>query len=192
MPPRRGLLPLTRSVGRGRGRSQRRQLDAVKEEPAAFTIREAPAAEQAETPPHSPHSSHPLPPTGTPAMSPEVVQALAAFFTAIVGQAQASQAPPIVPPIAPSVPPPPPLVPPPVQDVSIAKKLKEARQLGYIFFTGDLDATVAKASINQVSETLSDMRLDDHLKLMVATRLQEKRARTWWNSVKSHSTTPLT
>ncbi|EOX99993.1 Gag protease polyprotein [Theobroma cacao] len=36
------------------------------------------------------------------------------------------------------------------------------------------------------------MGLDDDMKLMVATRLLEKRARTWWNSVKSHSATPQT
>ncbi|EOY13861.1 Gag protease polyprotein [Theobroma cacao] len=168
MPPRRGRPPLTRSVGRGKGRSQRRQLDAVGEESAASTIRAAPTAEQADSPPHPPP---PPPPT--------------AFFTAMAGGAPTGQVPPIVPPVTP-------LVPPPVQDVSISKKLKEARQLGCVSFTGELDATVAKDWINQVSETLSDMRLDDDMKLMVATRLLEKRARTWWNSVKSRSTTPQT
>ncbi|XP_017972677.1 PREDICTED: uncharacterized protein LOC108661200 [Theobroma cacao] len=111
----------------------------------------------------------------------EAAQTLVVFFTAMAGQAQTSQVPPIVPPATLSI--------LPVQDVSISKKLKEARQLGCASFTGDLDTTVAKDWINQVSETLSDMRLDDDLKLMVATRLLEKRARTWWNSVKSRSTT---
>ncbi|EOY08615.1 Gag protease polyprotein [Theobroma cacao] len=36
------------------------------------------------------------------------------------------------------------------------------------------------------------MKLKDDMKLMVATRLLEKRARTWWNLVKSRFTTPLT
>ncbi|XP_017979859.1 PREDICTED: uncharacterized protein LOC108662790 [Theobroma cacao] len=36
------------------------------------------------------------------------------------------------------------------------------------------------------------MKLEDEMKLMVATKLLEKRARIWWNSVKSRSTTPLT
>ncbi|WRX30368.1 zinc finger protein [Theobroma cacao] len=103
----------------------------------------------------------------------------------MAGQAQTGQVPPVVPPATP-------LVPPPVQDVSISKKLKEARQLSCVSFTGELDATVAKDWINQVSETLSDMGLDDDMKLMVATRLLEKSARTWWNSVKSRSTTPQT
>ncbi|EOY16470.1 Gag protease polyprotein [Theobroma cacao] len=149
MPLRRGRPPLTRSVGRGKGRSQRRQLDAVGEESAASTIRAAPTAEQADSPPHPPP---PQPPTGIPAMPTEAAQALAAFFATMAGQAQTGQVPPVVPPTTP-------LVPPPVQDVS---------------------------------ETLSDMRLDDDMKLMVATRLLEKRARTWWNSVKSRSATPQT
>ncbi|EOY19000.1 Gag protease polyprotein [Theobroma cacao] len=180
MPPRRGHPPLTRSVGRGRGRSQRHQPDTVEEESAASTIRAAPAAEQADSHPHPPS---PQPPTGIPAMPTEAAQALAAFFAAIAGQAQTGQVPPVVPPATP-------LVPPPIQDVSISKKLKEARQLGCVSFTCELDATVAKDWINQVSETLSDMGLDDDMKLMVATRLLEKRARTWWNSVKSRSATP--
>ncbi|EOY26216.1 Gag protease polyprotein [Theobroma cacao] len=182
MPPRRGRPPLTRSVGRGKGRSQRHQPNIVEEESAASTIRAAPAAEQADSPPHPPS---PQPPTGIPAMPTEAAQALAAFFAAMAGQAQTGQVPPVVPPTTP-------LVPPPVQDVSISKKLKEARQLGCVSFTGELDATVAKDWINQVSETLSDMKLNDDMKLMVATRLLEKRARTWWNSVKSRSATPQT
>ncbi|WRX23776.1 Retrotransposon gag domain - like 10 [Theobroma cacao] len=52
--------------------------------------------------------------------------------------------------------------------------------------------TTAKDWIIQELETLNDMRLEDDMKLMVATRLLEKKARTWWNSVKSHFTTPPT
>ncbi|EOX94025.1 Gag protease polyprotein [Theobroma cacao] len=44
----------------------------------------------------------------------------------------------------------------------------------------------------QVSKILTDMRLDDDIKLMIATRLLEMRAHTWWNSMKSRSTTTLT
>ncbi|WRX21066.1 zinc finger protein [Theobroma cacao] len=116
MPPRCGRPPLTRSVERGR----------------AFTT------EQAETPPHSPH---PLPPTSIPAMPTEVAQALTAFFTAMAGQAQTGQVPPIMPQTTPLV--------SPVQDVSISKKLKKVRQLGCMSFKGELDATVAKDWINQ-------------------------------------------
>ncbi|EOY32251.1 Gag protease polyprotein, putative [Theobroma cacao] len=172
------------AIRRGRGRSQHRQLDLVKGESTASTFRATPVAEQTETPPHPPP---PPSPTGILAMPPKAVQALVAFHTTITGQAQAGQAPPTIPPVAPLVPsPPPPPVPPQVPNVSISKKLKEARQLGCISFTSDLNATAAKDWIIQVSETVTDM------KLMAATRLLEKRARTWWNSMKSRSTTPLT
>ncbi|XP_017985280.1 PREDICTED: uncharacterized protein LOC108663899 [Theobroma cacao] len=77
-------------------------------------------------------------------MPPEAVQALAAFFTAIAGQAQAGQALPTVPPSVPSVPPPPLSVPPPVLDVFNSKKFKEARQHGCTSFMGESDAIVAK------------------------------------------------
>ncbi|XP_017972498.1 PREDICTED: wiskott-Aldrich syndrome protein homolog 1-like [Theobroma cacao] len=141
MSPRREQPPFTRSVGRGRGRFQRRQLGAIEEELTASTIRAAPAAEQTKTPPHPPPH---LPLTSIPAMPLEAVQALAAFFTAIAGQAQAGQALPTVPLAAPSVPPSPPPVPPPVLDVSDSKKLKEARQHSCVSFMGESDATVAK------------------------------------------------
>ncbi|XP_017970693.1 PREDICTED: CREB-regulated transcription coactivator 1-like [Theobroma cacao] len=141
MPPRREHPPLTRSVGRGRGRSQHRQLDPIEGELTASTIRAAPVAEQTETPPHPPPL---LPLTSILAMPLEAVQALAAFFTTIAGQVQAGQALPVAPPAAPLVPPPPPPVPPPVLDVSNSKKLKEAGQHGCTFFMGESDATVAK------------------------------------------------
>ncbi|XP_017985386.1 PREDICTED: vasodilator-stimulated phosphoprotein-like, partial [Theobroma cacao] len=132
MPPRRGRPPFNRSVERGRGRSQRHQPDTVEEESVASTIRAAPAVEQAESPPPPPP---PQPPTGIPAMPTEAAQALAAFFTTMASQAQTGQVPPIVPPATP-------LVAPPVQDVSISKKLKEARQLRCVSFASELDATV--------------------------------------------------
>ncbi|WRX22762.1 Retrotransposon gag domain - like 10 [Theobroma cacao] len=135
----------------------------------------------------------PPPPVATPgvlAMTPEVAHALATFLAALTGQAQAGPIPPVVSLVTTRVPPP--LIPPQTPDVSIFKKLKEARQLGCVSFTSVLDATITKDWVNQVSETLFYMRLDDDMKLMVATRLLEKRARTRWNSVKSRSTTPQT
>ncbi|EOY26605.1 Gag protease polyprotein, putative [Theobroma cacao] len=175
MPPRRERPLPTRSARRGRGRLRQGQPDLRGEESTVSPFRATLAAEPVEIPP---------PPTGIPAVSSEVIQAMAAFFTAMAGQAQTSQVPPVVPPVTPSV--------PLAHDVSISKKLKEARQLGCVSFVGELDATAAKDWINQVSETLSDMRLEDEMKLIVATRLLEKRARTWWNSVKSRSTILLT
>ncbi|EOY20377.1 Gag protease polyprotein, putative [Theobroma cacao] len=95
------------------GRLRQNQPSPIEEESAASTYRAAPAVEQAESPPHPPPSS---PPIGIPAMPLEVAQALAAFFIAIAGQVS-----PIVPPATPTV--------PPMSDISISKKLKEARQL---------------------------------------------------------------
>ncbi|XP_017978483.1 PREDICTED: uncharacterized protein LOC108662488 [Theobroma cacao] len=175
MPPRRERPLPTRSARRGRGRPRQGQPDLRGEESTVSPFRVAFAAEPVEIPP---------PPTGIPAVPLEVIQAMAAFFTAMAGQAQTSQVPPVVPPITPSI--------PLAHDISISKKLKEAKQLGCVSFVGELDATTAKDWINQVSETLSNMRLKDEMKLMVATRLLEKRTRTWWNSVKSRSTILLT
>ncbi|EOX99711.1 Gag protease polyprotein [Theobroma cacao] len=123
-------------------------------------------------------------------MSPKAAQALATFLVALTGQAQAGSVPPAVFPVIAPVPPPP--IPPQTPDVSISKKLKEARQLGCVSFTGELDETVVRDWVIQVSETLTDMRLDDEMKLKVATWLFEKRARTKWSSVKSHSPISLT
>ncbi|EOY20508.1 Uncharacterized protein TCM_046132 [Theobroma cacao] len=83
MLPRHGHPPLTRSARRGRGRPRQNRPDLMEEESAASTIRAAPAVEQPESLPHPP------PPTSTPAMPPEMVQALVAFLTAMAGQAQA-------------------------------------------------------------------------------------------------------
>ncbi|WRX25993.1 zinc finger protein [Theobroma cacao] len=134
------------------------QPDLRGEESTTSPFRAALAAEPVEIPP---------PPTSIPPMSPEVIQAMAAFFTAMSSQAQTSQVPPVVPPVTPSV--------PLAHDVSISKKLKEARQLGCVSFVGELDSIAAKDWINQVSETLFDMRLEDEMKLIVAMRLLEKK-----------------
>ncbi|WRX11506.1 Reverse transcriptase [Theobroma cacao] len=61
-----------------------------------------------------------------------------------------------------------------------------------VFYKVGLDTTTARDWVIQVSETLANMGLDDEMKLKVATRLFEKRARTWWSSVKSRSPIPLT
>ncbi|WRX14562.1 Retrotransposon gag domain - like 10 [Theobroma cacao] len=123
-------------------------------------------------------------------MSPEVAQELATFLDALTSRAQAGPVSPVVSPI--TAPIPPPLIPPQTPDVSIFKKLKEARQLGCVSFTGELDAIAARDWVIQVSKTLTDIRLDDEMKLKVATRLFKKRARTWWSLVKSRSLIPLT
>ncbi|WRX23581.1 Integrase [Theobroma cacao] len=73
MPPRRGRPPLSRSVGRGKGRSQHRQLDPIKGESVESTFRAAPAAEHIETPPHPPFPPLPTGIPGIPVMPPKAV-----------------------------------------------------------------------------------------------------------------------
>ncbi|WRX12317.1 zinc finger protein [Theobroma cacao] len=165
IPPRRELPPITRSTSRGRGRPRQSRSDSIEEESAASSFRAVSTAESTDIPVPL------LPPVATLGV-------------------QAGPIPPAVSPVTALVPPPP--IPPETPNVFISKKLKEARQLGYVSFTGELDVIVARDWIIQVSETLTYMGLDDEMKLKVATRLFEKRARTLWNSVKSRSPLPLT
>ena len=72
-----------------------------------------------------------------------------------------------------------PFVPPPAQPImKLFKLVKEARQLEYETFLGTIDAIVAKNWLKRVSDTLTYMKLDDELKLRVATRLIDKSATT--------------
>ena len=63
--------------------------------------------------------------------------------------------------------------------VKLSKLVKKAKQLGYKTFLGLVDAVVVKNWLKRVSNTLTDMELDDDLKLKVATRLVNKSAATW-------------
>ena len=81
--------------------------------------------------------------------------------------------------------------PPPAQPVvKLSKLIKEARQLGCETFSSITDA--AKNWLKRVSNTLTNMELDDELKLRVATRLIDKSAITWWDNLKLRSTAPIT
>ena len=86
-----------------------------------------------------------------------------------------------------------PFVPPPAQSaITLSKLVKEAKQLGCETFSGTIDAVVAKNWLKSVSDTLTDMELDDELKLRVATRLMDKSTATWWDNLKLRSITPVT
>ena len=66
-------------------------------------------------------------------------------------------------------------VPPPAQPmVKLSKLVKEARQLGCETFSGTVDVVAAKNWLKRVSDTLTNMELNDELKLRVATRLLDK------------------
>ena len=73
-----------------------------------------------------------------------------------------------------------PFVPSPTQPVvKLSKSMKEARQLECKAFSGTVNVVAAKNWFKRVSNTLTDMELDDNLKLRVATRLIDKSVATW-------------
>ena len=76
--------------------------------------------------------------------------------------------------------------------VKLSKLIKKARQLSCETFLGSVDAVVAKNWLKKFSNTLADMKLDDDLKLRVATRLINKSVATWWDNLKLHTPTPVT
>ena len=63
--------------------------------------------------------------------------------------------------------------------------------MGCETFSGTVDAITVNNWLKKVSNTLTDMELDDELKLRVATRLMDKSAVTWWDNLKLRSTTPV-
>ena len=75
-----------------------------------------------------------------------------------------------------------PFVPPLAQPILKRSKLvNKARQLGCETFSGTVGVVVVKNWLKNVSDTL-----------MVATRLIDKSAATWWHNLKLRSTTPIT
>ena len=86
-----------------------------------------------------------------------------------------------------------PLVTSPAQPtLKLSKLVKEARQLGCETFSGIVDAIAKKNWQKKVSNTLTDMELDDELKLRVATKLRDKSVATWWDNLKLRSTSLIT
>ena len=53
--------------------------------------------------------------------------------------------------------------------MNISKLVKEARQLGCETFSGIVHAIAIKNLLNRVSNTLTNIELDDELRLRVAT-----------------------
>ena len=51
-------------------------------------------------------------------------------------------------------------------------------------FLGTIDVVAIKNWLNRVFDTLTDMELDDKLKLRVASRLIDKSAVTQWDNLK--------
>ena len=63
--------------------------------------------------------------------------------------------------------------------VKLSKLVKKTRQLGCETFLGSVDAVIAKNWLKRVFDTLTDMELNDDLKLRVVTRLIDKSFATW-------------
>ena len=120
-------------------------------------------------------------------MTPKAYQAYLNFWYAQTqAQAQASQVPyPAPPPTT--------FTQSSTQlEVKLSKLIKEARLLGCETFSGMVDAVVAKNWLKRVTDILTDMELNDSLKLKVATRLMDKSATTWWDNFKLRISTLIT
>ena len=91
-----------------------------------------------------------------------------------------------MPPMAPFVPPLTQLV------VKLSKLVKEARQLGCEIFSCIVDVVATKNWWKRIYGTLTDIKLDDELKLRVTTRLIDKSVAKWWDNLKLHVIAPLT
>ncbi|WRX10271.1 Retrotransposon gag domain - like 10 [Theobroma cacao] len=113
MPPRRELPPITRSTGRGRGCPRQSRPNSIEEESVGSPFKAARIVESTDilVPPPPPVAA-----PGVLAMSLKVAQALAAFLSTLMGQAQAGPVPPVVSPVTSLVPPP--LILPQTLDVS--------------------------------------------------------------------------
>ena len=85
-----------------------------------------------------------------------------------------------------------PTIPQQRQGVKLSKLVKKARQFGCETFSRSMDAELARNWLKKVFDTLTDMELDDNLKLRVVIRLIDKSATTWWDNLKLRATIPVT
>ena len=120
-------------------------------------------------------------------MTPEAFQAFTNYqYASTQAQVQAGHGEYLVPPTIT-------FAQPPTQSiVKLSKLVKKARQLRCETFSGTIDIVAMKNWLKRVSNTLTDMELNDELKLRVATRLIDKSAITWWDNLKLKSIVPVT
>ena len=76
--------------------------------------------------------------------------------------------------------------------IKLSKLVKKAKQLGCATFSGSVDAMVSRNWLKKVFNTLTDMELENNLKLKVAARLIDKSTATWWDNLKLRSNTLVT
>ena len=68
--------------------------------------------------------------------------------------------------------------------VKLSKLVKEAMQLGCETFSISVEVVVARNWLEKVSNTLTEMKVEDDLKLRVATMFIDKSAAIWWDNLK--------
>ena len=68
--------------------------------------------------------------------------------------------------------------------VKLSKLVKKAKQLGCEIFSESIDVVIARNWLKKVFDILTNMELEDDLKLKVITRLIDKSAATWWDNLK--------
>ena len=76
--------------------------------------------------------------------------------------------------------------------MKLSTLVKKARQLRCKTFSSTVDAIVVKNWLKRVSDTLTDMELNDELKLRVVTKLIDKSVSTWCDNLKLRFTTLVT
>ena len=76
--------------------------------------------------------------------------------------------------------------------LKFSKLATKVRQLGCETFSRNVVTVAANNWLERVLDTLTDMDLDDELKLRMATRLLDKSATISWDNLKLHSTTLVT
>ena len=64
--------------------------------------------------------------------------------------------------------------------------------MGCETYSSSVDVVAIKNYLKKVFDTLTDIDLEDELKLRVATKLSDKSAATWWDKLKLLSNTPVT
>ena len=64
--------------------------------------------------------------------------------------------------------------------------------MGCKTFSESIDVVVARNWLKKIFSTLTDMELDNELKLKVATRLIDKNATTWWDNLRLRTPTSIT
>ena len=69
--------------------------------------------------------------------------------------------------------------------VKLSKLVKKAR-------LRSVDVVVARNSLKKVFDTLTNMEVEDNLKLRVVTKLTDRSTTTWWDNLKLRSNAPVT